>query len=125
MATGAGRLLYPAAAAYARRRNERRSLRGRATWPPAAEPLLDLLPRDPPLDSLGEAPTLPLPSVGAPEGGGIETLATLHLPAVSPPARQRPRLPVMPRAAGLTNPGIKRAGEPNQDNLLALRGGRA
>jgi serine/threonine protein phosphatase PrpC len=108
-----------------RRRKERRSLTGPAILSPAAETMLDLLPRDAPLDSLVEAPTQPLPTVAAPSGGGIENLATLHLPAVPPPARQRPRLPVMSHAAGLTNPGIKRAGDPNQDNVLALRGVRS
>src|SRR5262249_42615132 len=109
-----------------RRRKVGRASAGAVAAPLPEETLLDLLPRDIPLDSLPveEAPTQPLQAVSPGAGDDIESLPTMHLPAVSPRSRQRLGLAVMPHAAGLTNPGIKRADDPNQDNVLALCGVR-
>ena len=106
---------------------------------PPEEANLNLLPRDLPLDALPlepsppppdditAQPTRPIPSL-APlaHAAGIDGEATLVLRA-SPsrdPRRQRRGLALMPHAAGLTDPGIKRARDPNQDNILALNGVR-
>jgi serine/threonine protein phosphatase PrpC len=107
--------------------------------PPPEEALLNLLPRDLPLEALDtlespvvvtdvEArPTEPLvPAVP----GGIDSVVTLQLPNVQPRqqpellARARRGLALMPQAAGLTDPGMKRAADPNQDNILAVQGVR-
>ncbi|HST88777.1 MAG TPA: protein phosphatase 2C domain-containing protein [Ktedonobacterales bacterium] len=104
---------------------------------PPEEANLNLLPRDLPLDALPlepsppppdditAQPTRPIPSL-APlaHAAGIDGEATLVLRA-SPsrdPRRQRRGLALMPHAAGLTDPGIKRARDPNQDSILALNG---
>src|SRR5262249_59333832 len=69
-------------------------------------------------------PTVPLmPAVP----GGIDSVATLQLPSVQPrpqpelQARARKGLALMPQAAGLTDPGVKRAADPNPDNILAVQ----
>lgn len=116
-------------------------MRRRAAYRPALVPPeeanLNLLPRDLPLDALPlepspsppdditAQPTRPIPSL-APlaSAGGMDGEATLVLRA-SPNRdlrRQRRGLALMPHAAGLTDPGIKRARDPNQDSILALNG---
>jgi len=124
-----------------RRRRQRTTLA--PTAPPPEEAMLNLLPRDMPLDELdtltelgaltgsGAAanveaqPTVPLmPAIP----GGIDSVVTLQLPSVqSRPqpelvARARKGLALMPQTAGLTDPGVKRAADPNQDNILAVQG---
>lgn len=113
-----------------RRRHRSQSLPPVLAIPPE-EAMLDLLPPDTPLDMLDTLehalppaidgqPTQPLPAISA---GAIENQATLRMPAVKPElTRTRKGLALMPHAAGLTDPGIKRAGDPNQDNILALEG---
>ncbi|HEU5438225.1 MAG TPA: protein phosphatase 2C domain-containing protein [Ktedonobacterales bacterium] len=102
------------------------------------EALLDLLPSDLPLQALQvpHPPHPPMPQPppqhaldGMPARNGIEQANTVVLPAASParPMGGRPRnaLPLMPYAAGATHPGVRRAADPNQDNLLALHGTRS
>jgi serine/threonine protein phosphatase PrpC len=73
-----------------------------------------LLPTIPPARSATGAPgaryTMPIP----PDFGG-EPRA---------PSQSRKNTSLMPYAAGLTHPGIRRANDPNQDNMLALHGVR-
>jgi len=113
-----------------RRRQRRASLPALPAIPPE-EAMLDLLPPNVSLDMLDTLehvvppaidgqPTRPLPAVTATT---IENQATLRIPSVQPDlARIRKGLALMPHAAGITDPGIRRAGEPNQDNILALAG---
>ena len=101
---------------------------------PVDDPRLDLLPPDLPLDQLpSEQPTQPLAVAGPtaahaqPSHGSqtdLEGTPTLVLAATIRPTAPAPRLgtSLMPHAAGLTDPGIKRAAEPNQDSILALNG---
>jgi serine/threonine protein phosphatase PrpC len=50
-----------------------------------------------------------------------DAVPTLIMPtAVAAPSSRGARL--VPQAAGLTNPGMRRANDPNQDNILALTG---
>ena len=97
---------------------------------PPEEAQLNLLPPNTPLDVLDtltlasppadDQPTQPLPALSA---AAIENQATLRIPAVRPElARTRKGLALMPHAAGLTDAGIKRANDPNQDNILAVEG---
>lgn len=118
-----------------RTRRERAALAASASVPDADEALLDLLPSDLPLQAL-HVPAPPLPQAAAPEAlasmlarNRIEQASTVVLPAAAPPAsplpgRPRNALPLMPYAAGATHPGVRRAADPNQDNLLALHGVR-
>lgn len=110
---------------------------------PPEEAMLNLLPRDLPLDAIpldiippatpaapafhdvANEPTRPLPAItGGPAAAkDIDAIATIKMPAQHqrlPRARQG--MALMPHAAGLTNPGIKRAADPNQDNILAVQG---
>ena len=96
---------------------------------PAEEANLDLLPPDMTLDEV-TAPTfdleqtVPLATVGG-KANMTDGPTTLRIPIVQPPlARIRKGLALTPNAAGLTDPGVKRAGEPNQDNIIALQGFR-
>lgn len=98
---------------------------------PPDEAMLDLLPPNASLDMLDTLehslppavdgqPTQPLPAVSA---AAIENQATLRIPAVKPDlTRTRKGLALMPHAAGKTDAGIKRAKEPNQDNILVIEG---
>ena len=95
---------------------------------PFEEANLNLLPPDMPLDAvppLDLEQTVPLAAVGTPAPASVDGQATLRMPAVkSEPARIRKGLALMPHAAGLTDAGVKRAGDPNQDNIIALHGFR-
>ncbi|WIG58225.1 MAG: Protein serine/threonine phosphatase PrpC, regulation of stationary phase [Ktedonobacterales bacterium] len=120
-------------------------LRRRRTGAPAVPPeeaMLDLLPRDMPLEALDylEPRPMPAPSVPLAPGNGhqgassgaaggnaaaIENAPTVKMPTAGPAVpRARRSLSLTLHAAGVTNPGIKRANDPNQDNILALRGVR-
>ncbi|HLJ80400.1 MAG TPA: protein phosphatase 2C domain-containing protein [Ktedonobacterales bacterium] len=113
-----------------RRRRRQPSLASLPAIPPD-EAMLDLLPPNASLDMLDTLelsvplaidgqPTQPLPAVTA---AAIEQQATLRIPAVRPdPARTRKGLALMPHSAGMTDAGIRRASEPNQDNVLAIEG---
>lgn len=114
-----------AAAVVVLLRRRRTSAPAKPAGPPSEETALDLLPRDLPLDALepdvGAQPTQPLPVAQA---AGVEAIATLQLPSMRPQpiVRARKGLALMPLAAGITDAGIKRAKEPNQDNILAVQG---
>ena len=98
---------------------------------PPEEARLDLLPANIPLNQLDtltlalppdDQPTQPLPAISA---AAIESQATLRIPAIKPELpRTRKGLALMPYAAGLTDAGVKRARDPNQDNILAVQGVR-
>lgn len=116
-----------------RARRARNALASANAVPAGDEALLDLLPGDLPLQALQVAPPpMPQPSPqraleGRPARNGIEQASTVMLPAAARPMGGRPRnaLPLMPYAAGATHPGVRRAADPNQDNLLALHGIRS
>jgi serine/threonine protein phosphatase PrpC len=130
-------VLLAALVVLVRRSRRARSARASASGVAADdEALLDLLPSDLPLQAL-QVPHPPMPQSspqhaleGMPARNGIEQASTVVLPAAASPARPisgRPRnaLPLMPYAAGATHPGVRRAADPNQDNLLALHGARS
>ena len=91
---------------------------------------LDLLPPNMPLEDLEkyqvhidpEVATVPLPSATR-SSPLVDQQPTSKLPAVaSQPGRTRQRSSLMPHPAGVTHPGVKRAAEPNQDNIFAAVG---
>jgi serine/threonine protein phosphatase PrpC len=73
-----------------------------------------------------EMPAAPEEQVAAPPAEDLSELATEAVPTVivpavvAAPSSRGARL--VPQAAGLTNPGMRRASDPNQDNILALTG---
>jgi serine/threonine protein phosphatase PrpC len=88
-------------------------------------------PWSPPgVESLATQPQPAVPAEGAgaarrSAGPDIEQVSTVTLPVVSPAPPPAGRgIPLRPLAAGLTDPGRKRASDPNQDNILALTGTR-
>ncbi|HEU0027536.1 MAG TPA: protein phosphatase 2C domain-containing protein [Ktedonobacterales bacterium] len=114
---------------------QRRGRRAAPAFSRADEAMLDLLPPDMALDDVPDQPTIPISTVGAalhgPAGGvatparsvAIDELATARVSAI-PRVTTAPRaLSILtPRSAGLIHPGVKRASEPNQDNIFALEG---
>jgi serine/threonine protein phosphatase PrpC len=89
------------------------------------------LPQEPAIDPMGRipvvsgrAPGAPLPSLEAAPPAPVSDQLPGALFGITAPAR--PRNPVILAAtiAGLTDPGVRRALEPNQDNILALQGVR-
>lgn len=108
---------------------------------PPEEAMLDLLPPDASLDDLDltaaleEEVTRPMAVVNLSNSNHssgnsdrtrslLEQQPTLTMPTLPLPIPSRPRqgLALMPHIAGLTDPGIKRGADPNQDNILALLG---
>ncbi len=91
---------------------------------PADEAALDLLPRDMPLEALDDPAdmqqTLPLAALPP----DVAAMTTMHMPVVpqEPVRRARTGLALMPLAAGVTDVGVRRAGDPNQDNIFAAQG---
>ncbi|HEX9058037.1 MAG TPA: protein phosphatase 2C domain-containing protein [Ktedonobacterales bacterium] len=93
--------------------------------PRPSAPLLPSAWSPPPADT---APTEPQPSIfptaarPSADALDVEKISTVVMPTVvaSPPLSRGVNL--IPQAAGLTDPGRKRAGEPNQDNVLAITG---
>ncbi|HEV2404820.1 MAG TPA: protein phosphatase 2C domain-containing protein, partial [Ktedonobacterales bacterium] len=114
-----------------RRRRRRESPMPVAPTVVAEEANLDLLPPDMTLDdvpALEMEQTVPLPAIGGRTTVPLDGQTTLQMPA-APAARpdlhrSRKGLALMPHAAGLTDPGIKRGSDPNQDNIIALEGFR-
>ena len=103
----------------------RRRARGPVVRPvPPEEAALNLLPRDMPLEALDDAvdmqQTVPLPALPA----DVAAMTTARLPVVPPEPLRRARtgLALMPLAAGLTDVGVRRAGDPNQDNIFVAQG---
>lgn len=112
----------------------------------AEEQGLDLLPREmmygvPPAPTatpvpvsmgatdVADAATLHLRAATAPGADPIANAATAQMQIVrtaAPVSRPitRTLLTLVPRAAAVSDPGIKRAGEPNQDTILAITGTR-
>lgn len=74
----------------------------------------------------GIMPTMPpAPSgTGAPGPRRTMPIAPGDMAEPRAPTQSRKNTSLMSYAAGLTHPGIKRAAEPNQDNVLALHGVR-
>ena len=97
---------------------------------PEDEAQLDLLPPNMPLEDLEkyqlpidtEQTTIPLPVVHV-RDIMVDEQPTFKLPAPpAPPSRSRQGTALMPHPAGQTHPGIKRAADPNQDNIFAVQG---
>ena len=112
---------------WRRRRDERAKERYAVAF--EDEAYLDLLPPDVSLEDLEKYQqpldremTVPLPALNA-SGVQLDQQATSKLPALpSQPTRVRQGTALMPHPAGDTHPGIKRAAEPNQDNIFAVQG---
>ncbi len=112
---------------WRRRRDERAKERYAVAF--EDEAYLDLLPPDVLLEDLEKYQqpldremTVPLPALNA-SGFQLDQQATSKLPALpSQPTRVRQGTALMPHPAGDTHPGIKRAAEPNQDNIFAVQG---
>jgi|GEM_PF-312954 serine/threonine protein phosphatase PrpC len=141
-------LLVLVALLFLMRRQRRQQARRRYVVP-EDEADLDLLPPNMPLEELDnyrqmmvdEQPTVPLASMRGNNNSGnignmgnnrtsnnggtvlVDEQPTFKLP-VPPqqPSRARQGSALMPHPAGLTHPGIKRAADPNQDNIFALQG---
>lgn len=129
-------LIIIAAVVVLRRRQQSSAPLGNAI--PPEEAMLDLLPRDLPLDAIPPAvPAAPAVSdianeqtrpmlavTGAPAASAdLDQIATIKMPAQHQRvSRARQGMALMPHAAGRTDPGVKRAAEPNQDNILAIQG---
>jgi serine/threonine protein phosphatase PrpC len=89
---------------------------------PDEEAALDLLPRDAPLDTL-VLPAMPAPDSVAEHANGTSDGDAATMPdAGKPVSRSRQGLALKQQAAALTHPGVRRAADPNQDNILALQG---
>jgi serine/threonine protein phosphatase PrpC len=134
LAGGAGLVLLVVAilAIVLLRRNATRQAQQMRSQRPPEEALLDLLPPDSPLAK-------PLPDIPPeefeqfaepPRAPSVDQLETVQMPAVTASPRARPMTQpragttLMSYAAGLIDAGVKRANEPNQDNVLALHGVR-
>jgi serine/threonine protein phosphatase PrpC len=106
---------------------------------PADEAMLDLLPPDMALEDVEDLPTRPIhsvdpralavptgvirPSASVSRPAAIDEMATARMTA-APRLTSAPRVAsiLSARSAGLTDPGVKRANDPNQDNIFALEG---
>ena len=72
-----------------------------------------------------ELPTQPVPAITTQvlDSHVLDDQSTLRVPAIKPAlTRTRKGMAVMPHATGLTDTGIKRANDPNQDNIYVARG---
>jgi serine/threonine protein phosphatase PrpC len=87
---------------------------------------LDLLPRESmygplPID-ITDVPTGHMPAIAKQTALRVDEAPTLVEVMRAGPAGPRRVTSLMPHAAGQTDPGVRRAREPNQDNIFALEG---